>query len=594
MKKIIKEYKWDILIIIFLIVFGCFQVLRNYGPGLYYDAVNPDNLALQVLNGKLKCNHFPFLGQIYHGTITIWLQIFIILLVGKANILTLRFANIFYVIITLISFYLICKKMKFNKYIVGLFLIALVLSPHVFLFIRTQYYIKLPGAMFITLSLLFSIENNKRKSHKIWIFLSSLCAGLAFYSYFIYLFYFPVLVGIFIYYEIKNKHILIRDIIVYLMGYIGGILLYILGYLNIFISAFSYPTETITNIFNCVALSVITIYILLLGFIFLKYDSKIMPKIIIPSGIVIFIITMIILIIKRSFIVNVMKPLLTIVNVSGVTLGFKDRVIRLYDFFVNSIKNIPLENQVLGKCISILSNIPLLLLLIGTIIIIIIICKKGINENYKDKLLLLLFFVLFLFSFLIFSIFFISRMGNQHFTYISFIIMFTITIEFELINDIFKKKYITFIIYLIPLILISINIYNTRLISKEITKCGGYDYYSSEINSFSLNALNSKTLYKEVYIFKDWGLYTGFNYLTNDKITIESYDIDKVKDYISNKQIVHILIWKEDSKLLINDLEENNIKYEFTQYYDKKENKIFSEYKCVSIIERNIKSKKTK
>ena len=124
--------------------------------------------------------------------------------------------------------------------------------------------------------------------------------------------------------------------------------------------------------------------------------------------------------------------------------------------------------------------------------------------------------------------------------------MFTITIEFELINDIFKKKYITFIIYLIPLILISINIYNTRLISKEITKCGGYDYYSSEINSFSLNALNSKTLYKEVYIFKDWGLYTGFNYLTNDKITIESYDIDKVKDYISNKQIVHILIWKED------------------------------------------------
>lgn len=124
MKKVFVKLKsYDSLCLISIILLGIWQVLRCPDlPGLYLDAVNPDYLAIQMLfphadnpNWTMPHSGIPLLGQLYHGTITVWLQLIIVGLCGESSLLTVRFSNIIYVVGICWAMHLILKKLGTNK-----------------------------------------------------------------------------------------------------------------------------------------------------------------------------------------------------------------------------------------------------------------------------------------------------------------------------------------------------------------------------------------------------------------------------------------------------------------------------------------------
>ena len=94
-----------------------FQALRcGEYPGLYFDAVNPDYLAVQFLypqieNPRWTLPHtgLSWLAQLYHGTMIVWLQSLVIGVVGEASILTFRITNAIYVMGICWCVYLIAR-----------------------------------------------------------------------------------------------------------------------------------------------------------------------------------------------------------------------------------------------------------------------------------------------------------------------------------------------------------------------------------------------------------------------------------------------------------------------------------------------------
>ena len=98
-RKWITDYEYIFMIV--LIALGLFQVYRCEYPGLYLDSVNPDYLAVQILFPQIQNpsmimpqTGFPMLGQLYHGTVTVWLQLLLIGLSGKASVFTLSLIHI--------------------------------------------------------------------------------------------------------------------------------------------------------------------------------------------------------------------------------------------------------------------------------------------------------------------------------------------------------------------------------------------------------------------------------------------------------------------------------------------------------------------
>lgn len=162
LKKIIKTNKSDIMMLLLISVVIFFQILRCKDfPGLYFDAVNPDWLAVQILfpEGRIGTKYpqtgFPFLAQLYHGTLTVWVHLIVIGIFGRTSLMTVRIVNAIYVIAICWMVYLILKSLFEKKIINYIMVIALAISPQIFSYMRTQYYIKLPGTLLILLSIYF-------------------------------------------------------------------------------------------------------------------------------------------------------------------------------------------------------------------------------------------------------------------------------------------------------------------------------------------------------------------------------------------------------------------------------------------------------
>ena len=70
--------------------------------------------------------------------------------------------------------------------------------------LKTQYYIKVPGTAFTFLALLSFVSGCKKEKSFRYALISGFLAGLAFYSYFIYLFFVPAY--IYLYLKEKKKY----------------------------------------------------------------------------------------------------------------------------------------------------------------------------------------------------------------------------------------------------------------------------------------------------------------------------------------------------------------------------------------------------
>lgn len=234
-------------------------------PGLYMDAVNPDYLAARALNPELPnavwmqpTIGIPVLGALYHGVQTYYVGLPVFALLGL-NLLALRVAQGLFASGILVMVQLVLQRAT-GSLLLG-FAGALSLATELAFIasFRTQFYIVVAGGFWLLLAVYLALGRRAAQAsmpaathmsaaanapapvnasapaaathdHAIefpalpWFF-SGVCAGLAVYGYFVFLFFLPVFVAMGWWYTRSW-----RAAFTWLLGFALGMQTYVLGY----------------------------------------------------------------------------------------------------------------------------------------------------------------------------------------------------------------------------------------------------------------------------------------------------------------------------------------------------------------------------
>lgn len=141
-------------------------------------------------------------------------------------------------------------------------------------------------------------------------------------------------------------------------------------------------------------------------------------------------------------------------------------------------------------------------------------------------------------------------MGEQHFTPNYFITMLMIILQLGYLYSQNKNRMRQLVCICVVVILV-VSVINSNLLNTNMKLVGGVDKYSSEINQISKEALEDYMMGKKVvYVFPEWGLFCGFNYLTMNQIPV-LLKVDKqgLKDYVEEGYTIKLCTWEKEKVL---------------------------------------------
>ena len=173
-------------------------------PGIYMDAVNPDYLAVKLLNkhhesplvawvlpgNYLMGNRFPVLVSMYHGMQQLWLGLPLYALLGT-GVSAIRLVHAAFGAGVLLGLCGLLRAAKVSPHVWALAATALATDPAFLYAFRTQSYITLAPVAWLLLSL--SCLLLKRPNEYVRVALSGLFFGLSVLGYFIYAFFAPAM-----------------------------------------------------------------------------------------------------------------------------------------------------------------------------------------------------------------------------------------------------------------------------------------------------------------------------------------------------------------------------------------------------------------
>lgn len=576
-----KEYLDKIIIFVIFLISSIFVVWKaGELPGLYLDAVNPDYLAVHVLNPSTFSSSWalpnlgiPFLGQAYHGTLTMFASILSILLTGTTSILQLRIVNCIYGTIACYLVYETFMRLKVKKWIAFGISLALLMSPNLTSMYKTQYYIELPGVVFMllaTLSFLKWHENIKNNNMLLYV---GIFSGLAFYDYFNFLFFLPgiIVTCLLVLYKKQSKRIFSK-IIILMCGYGMGGYLYILGFLTICLTNVSCISNNI-KIVICIAFTIVYYSFMLYLY---KLQENPEKQVIIKSSFIILglIGTIGIISIKTVYLMN---SYFIGLNVAGNESSLLERIGFILKYLFQVLCNSSEEYLVLNKDVCVgLSSIVWLTLLLAGLTVYFLMRKKIIFES-KTRFCAHLTIVTFIY--IVICLAMANRMQGQHFVCMLFILYLYMGILLDIIFDYFvnnnsKQKIVVNVLAAITVCsLIVLGVFNQTKINytlqndEEIINT----YYSDVIRMVSENALeNAKQGEKEYYIFPEWGYLSGFAYLTGNTIAyVDHFSVDGIRNLYNQGYSLVVCYWDEGmtskyKENICNILNENINIYEST------------------------------
>lgn len=548
LKEKVKMNKRDILMFLIILIIVFFQIFRCIDlPGLYFDAVNPDYLAVQMLfpdNGigtKYSQTGFPFLAQLYHGTLISWIQLLVIGIMGRTSLVTVRIANAIYVIAICWMIYLILKSMFKDKIINYIMVMALALSPQVFSYMRTQYHLKLPGTLLILMSIYFlCISPKMRGGQK--IVLSGLLAGVAFYSYFIYLFFVPAMMIICVYYAWIEKRGMAKDFFTWIVGFGVGSLFYVAGYSDLLITALNISKELKKDIIFIFEIVLLLAGVLLIKMVIRAYsDNKLFKKLL--KALFCFLgIIMLALITCSKTIITILEPLIKSTNVLGRPMGLAERISGVLVTAWSVIKNRNCEWLMIGKTVSFFTDIYVYLFVLLSIIIFLIFLLKKSSRRGFSKIFI---FWGMLFSYFVVALIFVPRMGGQHFTPVFFLSYLVICIEINMINTYITIKSVRQVLCVIAGALLLLGWINSNLICTNLKIVKGNGLYTHHINDLANKALvERENGIKTLYVFPESGIGSNFIYLTMNQIASKGgVHADVFREYLEGGYRIEIYYW---------------------------------------------------
>jgi hypothetical protein len=194
---------WALTIVIFVYVSLGAQVIER--PGLYMDEINPDYLAVRLVNpsvptaawiipGNYFLDQFPLMaGGLYHGSLHAYLAVPFYLVFG-GTILSIRISHMFLAISILVAAFMLLRAAAVPTKILIFTLLLLATDPGFIFAFRTEAYIDTFPICLVMVALSILVSNRSWAAYVV----AGATLGFAIWGYFIYAFFLPgVLVAIF-------------------------------------------------------------------------------------------------------------------------------------------------------------------------------------------------------------------------------------------------------------------------------------------------------------------------------------------------------------------------------------------------------------
>ncbi len=174
-------------------------------PGVYMDAVNPDYMAVLLLNrhpqsiepwllpGNLLFGKAPMLISFYHGSQQLWLGLPFFALFGT-GVTGIRLTHAMFALGVLAALYALLSRTGMKPWLAALACATLAIDPAFSYAFRTQSYITLAPAAWLLLALYALLRAGAPGARaRRWLFVAGVAYGLSVVGYFIYAFFAPAL-----------------------------------------------------------------------------------------------------------------------------------------------------------------------------------------------------------------------------------------------------------------------------------------------------------------------------------------------------------------------------------------------------------------
>lgn len=507
-------------------------------PGVYYDAVYPDYIAAVgafpgVDNFTQITRHvgLPLLGNFYHGTMTAGVQYIILKCVGHAGRLTLRVVNLSYFAAAGSLVYFLCRKISKSNIIPLAGTLLCVTAPNVLALPRTQYYIMLPGCIFLFCSF-YTLYTNTDKEGGFGpkaALLAGVFQGLAFYGYFTYLFFAPASVILIFFFSKGTKIQKIKTEFFFLWGILIGSIGYFAGYYDSVLTNLLGEAALTKILLGCGILCML-IYLAIPVYLLRRHENDEFGR----KAMRVFL-TANVIVLLLSCAVGVVIPFLyrdrmqSIVNllVLSQTRYEGNRFLVFWQMMYMLVSGKSAQDVMFGEISDGLFGGYFYLGIAMTAVTAaaVVLSKK---KGEKDPLLKYIGAgYLYLAVYYIFTLPISVGMQPQHFVATYFLLFLIIILDMVYVGRHMAKP-AGIIPGLIVLVFgISLNISNDMAFLDILNRTEGRGKFSSALDKFAEEACLDEEKDHKIYVFPQWGFNANFIYLTeNSCMTVRDADID--------------------------------------------------------------------
>ena len=558
MVKISQAIKSNISFYVILIVISLFNALREPGlPGLYYDSVNPDFFALHLLNpGANNANltnyiGIPFIGALYHGVVTMFFMLLAIVIAGKTSVTLVWLVNSIYGLIISFLLYKLLIRAGISVRSSKLCSIMLLLSPNMFAYYRTQFYILLPGAVFLMAAIWFALNLRETYINRDMI-LCGVFSGLAVYDYFVWLFWIPAVL-IVLFYRRENLGLLevLNELQIYIIASLTGCSFYLLGYAGGVLYNINNIAKAEKEILYVIV--IISLYAVLGAMLYLQCIERLSLK----KRMLIFYGALLLAIFAAAALLGIAFPLLdhqiNRLEIFANKAGIAERIRLCGKYIAGVFDNSSGELYLLGETTSAFGNLIIVVVFALTLINVAVLIKsRNVDKKYQTMFFVLISALLFC----LVSLPLVHRMGYHHFVAFCFAGYALLFINIDIASDNLGAWLLQYKAFgclkvlpdvLVVLLMILCLVNQTRITLKMEETSGQY-LYTENINILSARALENKhNGEKELYVFPEWGFKAGFNYLTMNEVSYcDDIDGEMLDKYLNDGYQIRLCLWKDD------------------------------------------------
>jgi hypothetical protein len=487
------KFKFDVFVV--QIIFWILATKNLSTPGYYMDEAGIDWLAAHLLNPDLQNPMWitpqvglPLLGTLYAGYLGTYLEIPPLYVLGF-SVETIRIVHLLILSISIMLIQLILRKFEYPRLLSFLMTMSVAVSSPLIFGMRSHFYNCAVGIPFL-LGAIYMFTN--RRIDRRNILLAGILFGVSFFSYFNYLFFFPMFLLL-----LKSKNFKYKSIetLTFFGGFGIGSIGYIIGYISLFLKLGSISS----------------------GIAWIKWANGFIA----PN------------------------------NDEG---SLVSKLIFGFDLAVKGLSNQGNFLQFFGlRSESSLIQVPVILM---SAVILIGITTTVINDFRKRIVSLEIAFmsapIIFL---LMISSLFGSRIGYQHLMpfFVTFYLSFAISLgvllkSFKFARERLRKVYlVTSVLLLIPTSAGYLVQYAS--IQKALIETGGLGMSSSALN-LMINEANTDRNEGKIakYYFPEWGFWMPFATVTANQIPygIDSINWENLASESANGTDVKVFSWSKD------------------------------------------------